>query len=351
MYRNQSLCVKWGNHISEDFTVSNGVKQGGILSPVLFTVYMDTLYINLKNSRLGCYVGHLFLGALGYADDGVLLCPTINAMRLMLNICDKFGNEFDVLYNPNKYQLVHYSKNYDVHLDFNFFRYKNIDIEVKKQAIHLGHLVGPKSNKHVINRGIDNFLTAFNGVHSCFNKADCNVKYKLFKSFCMPLYGSIFWDYSSKYISKFYVTWRKCIRKLLNIPNLTHSKLINLIVDDIPIEIQLYKRFMKFLYKAYNSNNNNISFCTKLMLNGSNSVINNNLTHICNFLNINRCQLLISCSYSQCNLLFKNKVSLLTKEDDKVTSGNIRDLLFLRDSKVSNFTYDELNTMITYLCI
>ena len=36
MYTNQRLCVKWGSQVSREFCVHNGVKQGGILSPLLF---------------------------------------------------------------------------------------------------------------------------------------------------------------------------------------------------------------------------------------------------------------------------------------------------------------------------
>ena len=38
VYTNQTLRVKWGSVMSESFTVMNGVKQGGVLSPVLFAV-------------------------------------------------------------------------------------------------------------------------------------------------------------------------------------------------------------------------------------------------------------------------------------------------------------------------
>jgi len=35
--------VRWGNAISSTFTISAGVRQGGLLSPLLFAVYMDVL--------------------------------------------------------------------------------------------------------------------------------------------------------------------------------------------------------------------------------------------------------------------------------------------------------------------
>ena len=37
-YAHQTMCVRWGGSVSSKFTVSNGVRQGGILSPFLFNV-------------------------------------------------------------------------------------------------------------------------------------------------------------------------------------------------------------------------------------------------------------------------------------------------------------------------
>jgi len=72
--------------------VKNGVKKGGIVSPILFCVYVDELLKRLKNSKLGWYVGDLWVAALAYADDVVLFAPTVRAMRVLLDICDDFAS-------------------------------------------------------------------------------------------------------------------------------------------------------------------------------------------------------------------------------------------------------------------
>jgi len=72
------------------FSVSNGVKQGGVLSPVLFCVYFGGLLHKLIDAGYGCYIGHDFAGVLAYADDVVLLAPSASAMRMMLALCDEF---------------------------------------------------------------------------------------------------------------------------------------------------------------------------------------------------------------------------------------------------------------------
>ena len=47
------MCVRWGNSTSPDFLVGNGVKQGGIISPILFNIYMDDLSMHLNSSGIG----------------------------------------------------------------------------------------------------------------------------------------------------------------------------------------------------------------------------------------------------------------------------------------------------------
>ena len=72
MYEKQSMAVRWNNEYSDSFGVSNGVKQGGVLSPILFCIYIDNLLMSLKNNDIGCHVGSHFCGAFGYADDIML---------------------------------------------------------------------------------------------------------------------------------------------------------------------------------------------------------------------------------------------------------------------------------------
>jgi len=95
-------CVSWNGVRSRSFYVKNGIRQGGIVSPVLFCVYLDGLLQMLRESNVGCFVGNVYVGALAYADDLALLAPTAQAMRELLYICSEYGKKFSIKFNATK---------------------------------------------------------------------------------------------------------------------------------------------------------------------------------------------------------------------------------------------------------
>ena len=68
--------------------MSNGVRQGSVLFPILFCIYLDGLLEALSDTSVGCHWGGYFAGAVCYAYDIVLLAPSASALRHMLHICE-----------------------------------------------------------------------------------------------------------------------------------------------------------------------------------------------------------------------------------------------------------------------
>ena len=91
MYANQVIQVKLNDLLSEKCKISNGVKQGGCLCPSLFSIYLNNLILNLRNSNIGCKYGFEYMGVFGYVDDLSLLCPSFTGIKEMLNICEKYA--------------------------------------------------------------------------------------------------------------------------------------------------------------------------------------------------------------------------------------------------------------------
>ena len=82
MYINQQIQVKWNNMISQTCTISNGVKQGGCISPTLFRIYLDKLLRILRTSNVGYRYGNQYMGAFCYVDDISLLLPTVSDFKI-----------------------------------------------------------------------------------------------------------------------------------------------------------------------------------------------------------------------------------------------------------------------------
>ncbi len=49
---------------------------------------------NLLNNGVSCYVGYKFVGAIAYADDLILLAPTVTALSKLINICELYAVEY-----------------------------------------------------------------------------------------------------------------------------------------------------------------------------------------------------------------------------------------------------------------
>jgi len=81
------------------FIAVNGVKQGAVLSPILYCVYVDDLLLILSKAGVGCFISLHVVGALAYADDLVLLAPTASAMRKPFTICEDYAREYSISFN------------------------------------------------------------------------------------------------------------------------------------------------------------------------------------------------------------------------------------------------------------
>ena len=99
-YQRQSICVKGGKRTFEYFTIINAVRQGGVLSPQLFAIYIDDLSVCLTQYNAGCHLNETVTNHVMYADDICLMASSAIALPKMLNLCYEFSQSNDIIFNP-----------------------------------------------------------------------------------------------------------------------------------------------------------------------------------------------------------------------------------------------------------
>ena len=259
-YIDSVVFVSWSYVNSESFTAFNGVKQGGILSPILFCIYIDQILYRLSGAGVGCYLGDSYVGCLAYADDLVLIAPTPSAMRKMLRVCDDFANEYYIRFNASKSKCVMINAKGSLNCHVHAYKCNDIVFKINKCCIefvssykHLGHVINNRFNDDDdLYDKRASFIGQANNVICYFNKLSADVKQRLFNSYCTSFFGCELWRLDHPVIGCISVAWRRAIRRIWSLPHTAHCNLLPLICDSLNVHDEFYKRFVKFVRRCLN---------------------------------------------------------------------------------------------------
>jgi len=217
-YSNQTVIVSWQNCTSAEFYISNGSRQGGVLSPYLFTRYVRPLLLTICNSQIGCNIGGLFINILAYADDMALLAPSWKAMNELINLLEKCCVELDIVCNTRKTVCMMFKpkcREKIVNCSFPCFTLYGQKIQFVTQFRYLGHILNVNNtDDDDIQREIRNLFIRTNMLLLRFSKCSPRVKCVLFRTYCLCFYDLALWkQYSATIFNKFTACYNKCIKK------------------------------------------------------------------------------------------------------------------------------------------
>ena len=219
-YMHQELAVKWGNTVSASFKVTNGIRQGGLLSPFLFNLYVDKLSFNLNNSQVGCTVNNHVINHLSYADDMVLLAPSVRALKLLLSICELYALLHDIIYNTEKTEcMICLPKKCKFTSKPTFVLQGDI-LKIVVEFKYLGFILTPTMSDDIEIMKRTRCLYAMgNTVINKFKSCRIDCKILMFKTYCYSLYCSALWStYKLHSYHKVRVAHNDIFRNLLNVP-------------------------------------------------------------------------------------------------------------------------------------
>ena len=111
-YSNLECQVRWGDTRSDWFAIKAGVRQGGVLSPIFYCIYVDDLVDILTRLGIGCHLQKSFLSLLLYADDMALLAPSLKGLQSLLLATEEYCKQWDILLNAKKTKNMLFGKDH-----------------------------------------------------------------------------------------------------------------------------------------------------------------------------------------------------------------------------------------------
>lgn len=281
-YRSQRLSVRYGapGTLSDDFGVSNGVRQGGVVSPIFFTIYMDILLDLLKAEGAGCYVANVYVGALCYADDLTLIAPSLSALRRMLKICEDFGRDYGMTFNAGKTQLIFFGKSVLSKSRRGEVYFCGSKLEWVESVLHLGvRLCSNLSETADIARISNKFHMVVHTMLSQFPYLKPDMKTNLFRTLAGDLYGAILWRLTRTNLNPPSIAYNQCLRKIWK-TFMCHLPILRVVSEAPSLSAMMKTRVSKF-YKSI-LNPTNVTTCTAFsyfILFSSETFISHNFWH------------------------------------------------------------------------
>ena len=254
IYANQMCDVQWNGMSSFKFSVTNGVRQGSVSSPILFSVYIDDLFKILRASGFGCRVVNSFFGCFGYADDLLVLSASRSGLQSMINLCSDFALSKSLKFSTNKDPIKSKTKC----IIFTKKRKKFEDIPPVilngdplpwvSELKHLGNILEvDNSMKKDCSTKRANFVGKLNSLQQEFHFVKPDILVKILNIYAVSFYGSALWDIFSADCDRFYKAWNVCIRIIFNLDRRTHRYLIEPLSNSLHPQVMLASRFVKFL--------------------------------------------------------------------------------------------------------
>ena len=257
MYTDTVSRIKFSNGLSPPFLSERGVKQGDVLSPLLFNYFINNLVGNLDNKHTDpVAIGDTSLNILLYADDIVLLSESKEGLQKSLDILHEYCSTWKLQVNTDKSKIMIFNSNGKTLL--NHFTYDNAYLETVTNYCYLG----------IVLKYNGNFCLAVNSLMEKARKAyykikktiglnnPCRLLEKLFDCLVTPIltYCSEIWGVDSHFkdsdpFEKLHV---KFIKDILGV----HCKASN---DGCRAELNRIPLKNKILYSIFNYLNHIVS--------------------------------------------------------------------------------------------
>ena len=328
--RQQSRC-RYFTAFSDFYCISNGVRQGGVASPILFLVYMDELYKRLELSGHGLVIGNVYFGVIGYADDMLLVAANIQTLNAMLKICEEFGIEFDVAYNPTKSKFIIFNGQ-RMNGDGNAVMNGKIIPEFS-EICYLGNILSSDlSDKRDIAEKRADLFSRTNSLRHQLGSLEKSIKCKLFIVKCAHSYGAETWDLGDKPCEMFWKALGQAARWSIGVPPSCPSTIVNTIFDKCVNRNNVLKKCLTLIDTFKTTSNGKMQVIYRNAINDQRSYMCSNLSFVLSEWK----------SLSEPPLI----------KDQSPTSVAVQELIEIREGsrQFDNFDHEDVDSLMMMMC-
>ena len=287
-YEEQQAWVRLASRNSDPFPIKNGTRQGSVLSPSLFGIYSNELLQKLRKTGVGCHVAGVWMAAIMYADDLVLLCPDRVTLQKLVKVCEDYGAEHNLVFSTDPNPAKSKTKCL-------LFRGKRrvpqpgpvlLDGEPLPWCSSYEHLGHKLSEDITMNSDAARAKSSFNSraddIRAQLYFAHPKQKIKAIELYCSDAYGLNLYDLKSQSAETLFKAWNRQVKLCFNISIKCHTNIVEqyLCSDLVSLRRQVLARYPGFVRKLLQSRSREIQFLSNFVINDHRSVTCRNISHL-----------------------------------------------------------------------
>ena len=247
-YKDLTSKVKWDGSFSRIFHEEQGVRQGGILSPLLYKVFINPLLKTLEEEHLGSTIGSIHVGSPACADDILLISRSLIDLQTMLLIQEDFANSERYLLSESKSKImIMHAKKKEV--DGVNIKLHGQPLEQVDNYTHIG--IQRNANKScLISERIKlarrtSYALLGAGLHG-YNGVNPEVGLKIWNTYVQPrlIFGLESVVLKRKDLDALNQFHKSMLKNLQNLPERTADAAVYLLSGQLPVETDIHYQIL-----------------------------------------------------------------------------------------------------------